>query len=380
MNDILNKIKDIMESISNLDIDEKIEIINQIRKIIHEYSPFKNEPTDYVLWVKNDKVYANDYNPNAVAPPEMTLLEHSIREDGYTQPIVSWPNNGKFEVIDGFHRNRVGREINDIKNRINNYLPLTIINEIRSNRNDRIAATIRHNRARGKHKVDAMSDIVIELKNRNWTNKRIAKELGMDEEEILRLCQITGLESLFSDNEFSKAWLIGDSVIDDFDEFNGDVTENEKEDFGFRTANTNDENRVFHTYDKWECYKAGFYATKKDGMTEDECKKAYYNVLADEKLFADTLDKIIIEWKHSCEHYLTNKAMNRLAWLGQAAVCYLTGVPSKYSSGWFLLSKSQQNKANKIALEYLNKWLIRHHQEKVDMDTAISVGRQMEIY
>lgn len=186
--------------------DERIAAINVLRALLHQYSPFADEPVDCVQWVPAEQVQANDYNPNAVAPPEMRLLEHSISEDGYTQPIVAWHNNGVYEVVDGFHRNRVGRESKKVRQRTKGYLPLTIINQQRTSRNDRIAATIRHNRARGKHRVDAMADIVQELVRRNWSDTRIAKELGMDADEVLRLKQITGLAELFADREFSEAW------------------------------------------------------------------------------------------------------------------------------------------------------------------------------
>ena len=92
------------------------------------------------------------------------------------------------------------------------------------------------------------------------------------------------------------------------------------------------------------------------------------------------MEKIIVEWKYSCEHYLTNKAMNRIAWLGQAAVCYHTGVPSKFSSGWYLLSDEQQQKANNIAFEYLNKWLVKNNRKPISLEEALSIGRQVEIY
>lgn len=174
---------------------------------MHEISPFKNEPVDCVIWVSAEQVEANDYNPNKVAPPEMKLLQHSIREDGYTQPIVGfWEDDNHVEVVDGFHRNRVGRECDDIRERIKGHLPISIINSDRKDKGDRIAATIRHNRARGKHIVTAMSDIVVELKRRNWSDEKIAKELGMDADEVLRLCQITGLAEMFADKEFSMAW------------------------------------------------------------------------------------------------------------------------------------------------------------------------------
>jgi ParB-like chromosome segregation protein Spo0J len=139
----------------------------------------------------------------------MKLLERSITEDGYTQPIVAWRVNGAFEVVDGFHRNRVGRESKTVSKRIQGYLPLAVINSGREKREDRIAATIRHNRARGKHQVQAMSDIVIELKRRNWSDDKIGRELGMDPDEVLRLTQITGLAEMFCNQEFSASWDIG---------------------------------------------------------------------------------------------------------------------------------------------------------------------------
>ena len=173
---------------------------------MHEISPFKDEPVDCVLWVEGEQVEANDYNPNAVAPPEMRLLELSISEDGYTQPIVAYGVNDYYEVVDGFHRNRVGKECKEVKERIHGYLPVTIINHDREDKSDRIASTIRHNRARGKHQVTAMSDIILELSRRNWSDQKIAKELGMEPDEVLRLKQITGLAELFADNDFSEAW------------------------------------------------------------------------------------------------------------------------------------------------------------------------------
>lgn len=157
-------------------------------------------PVSFVKWVPAEFVYANDYNPNKVAPPEMKLLEISIKTDGYTQPIVVWKTDSGYEVIDGFHRHLVGKKLGF------SHLPVVILNEENTSREERIAATIRHNRARGKHQVQAMSDIVVELSKRNWGDERIAKELGMDADEVLRLKQITGLAELFSDKDFSEAW------------------------------------------------------------------------------------------------------------------------------------------------------------------------------
>jgi len=143
-------------------------------------------------------------------------LRLSIEADGYTQPIVTMKEDeGTREVIDGFHRNRVGKECPDIQKRVNGYLPVVTINQTREDKGDRIASTIRHNRARGKHKVTAMSDIVVDLKKRNWSDEKIARELGMDPDEVLRLCQISGLSEMFSDQEFSQAWEI--NSIDESD-------------------------------------------------------------------------------------------------------------------------------------------------------------------
>jgi ParB-like chromosome segregation protein Spo0J len=375
--DSINLIKTVLINLlSDKDMDCQINILNSTKQLLHELSPFKNEPVDCVLWIKNEFVIANDYNPNTVAPPEMELLKVSIDSDGFTQPIVVFDETGTKIVVDGFHRNRVGKECSEIRERLNGYLPVTIIRSGRENRNDRIASTIRHNRARGRHKVDAMSDIVIELKNRNWTNERIAKELGMDQDEILRLCQITGLAGLFSDQEFSKSWDIEDSEPDFLpltEEF--DLEETDK----FRTVNTGDPNRIFHSHDKWECYKAGFYSTTKEGMKKEECEKVYAEFLSNSDDFANALEHIIKNWKNSCEHYLTNGAMNRIAWLGQAALCYAKGIPSIYRGGFNLLTGEQQICANKIALKYLNLWLIANDREEIDMSQALS-DNQMDLY
>jgi ParB-like chromosome segregation protein Spo0J len=205
----------LVNQIAALPEHERIDIINQVRLMIHEISPMKNEPVDCVLWVRNDSVYANDYNPNSVAPPEMKLLEHSIQEDGYTQPIVTMKQEIGREVIDGFHRHRVGKESELIQSRVHGYLPVVTINEHRTDRSDRMASTIRHNRARGKHKVESMSEIVLELKRRNWSDQKISKELGMDADEVLRLYQITGLADMFKDHEFTQAWEV--DLIDESD-------------------------------------------------------------------------------------------------------------------------------------------------------------------
>jgi ParB-like chromosome segregation protein Spo0J len=198
---------DYIRSLESLPICDKVDIINELREELHKVSPFNTEPVDFVRWVRAETVHANDYNPNSVAPPEMELLHRSIQADGYTQPIVSMVDpDGLREVIDGFHRHRVGKECADIQSRVHGYLPVVQIRESQADRNNRMAATIRHNRARGKHKVESMSEIVVELKRRFWSDDKIAKELGMEPDEVLRLQQVTGLAGLFADREFSEAW------------------------------------------------------------------------------------------------------------------------------------------------------------------------------
>jgi len=377
MSKIINQFKDIVSDVNDMDLAEKVKYINELRTMLHDISPFKSEPVDYVEWVCVDSVKANDYNPNSVAPPEMELLRLSINNDGYTQPVVTWDNKDGREVVDGFHRTRVCKELSDVKARVHGYLPVVTIKNENTSKNQRMASTIRHNRARGKHNVTAMSDIVMELKNRNWKNSRIAKELGMDEDEVLRLCQITGLEDLFKDGDFTKSWEIG-SKDDEFQNITDDFDDEEVGEC--RTVNTSDPDRVFHTYEKWECNKAGFYNTKVVGMTKTECEEQYYTVLTNDIMFSGALDYITKNWKFSCEHYLTNKAMNRIAWLGQAAVCNISGVPAKFCTGWKLLSDEEQENANQIALKYLNIWLTSHKMAEVTMKEAISEGRQVSIY
>lgn len=377
MKKIKKQTEELVKIIKGLDLDSSVEAANYIKESLHKISPFKSEPVDCVLWVKNDQVIANEYNPNKVAPPEMELLEISIDNDGYTQPIVTFPNKEKNEIVDGFHRSRVGKESKKILKRVHGYLPVVQIRSDKEGKNERVASTIRHNRARGKHQVDAMSEIVLELKNRNWKNERIARELGMDEDEILRLCQITGLQSLFTDKDFSKAWESSDS-IKEYEPITDEISEEESE--RHRTTNTSDPQRIFHTHDKWECAKAGFYASVKAGMSAEECEKAYASFLSDSKKFRKALKGVTSEWKNSCEHYLTNKAMNRIAWLGQASMCYATGIPSKFCSGFNLLSQRQQEEANEVALEALNNWLKKYNMEELTMSEAISEGRQVDIY
>lgn len=167
----------------------------------HDLIWTKHHPVSCVQWVPTESVQANDYNPNTVAAPEMRLLQRSIEADGFTQPIVVWRMpDGRYQVVDGFHRHLVGKKLKL------SHLPVVVINGDRTDRGDRMASTIRHNRARGKHTVDGMSEIVLDLSRRNWSDAKIARELGMEPDEVLRLKQITGLAELFADEDFSEAW------------------------------------------------------------------------------------------------------------------------------------------------------------------------------
>lgn len=375
-------IASVVAAIDALDGAERIDAINAVRAAVHEVSPFKSEPVDFVRWVPNGAVYANDYNPNSVAPPEMELLRVSICADGYTQPIVSMPDDsGAYEVVDGFHRHRVGKEISEVCQRVHGYLPLVSIRTSQYDKSSRIASTIRHNRARGKHKVEAMSEIVLELKRRNWSDAKICKELGMDQDEVLRLCQISGLAEIFAGQEFSKAWEPQGLISpEDFADLSGVASDYVEDDIQVRTANTDDPDRIFHTFDKWECHAAGFYETKPPrGLTPDNCRAYYRELLSDIPEFERVLQRVITEWKHSCEHYLTNSAMNRIAWLGQAALCYKHGIPAEFRGGYALLTEAQQLAADEAALRALNEWMARNGRQPVAMGDA-NPNRQSDIY
>lgn len=187
--------------------EETIRALNHLRRGLHEVSPFAQEPVDCVLWVKADEVVANDYNPNVMSSSEKKLLKHSLEQDGFTQPVVVSEEKEHYLVVDGFHRQLLGRKA-DTRKRLKGWLPVACINPERKGQASRIAATIRHNRARGKHQVTSMSDIVRDLSRLGWTDERIGTELGMDQDEVLRLKQISGLTELFQEEDFSPAWTV----------------------------------------------------------------------------------------------------------------------------------------------------------------------------
>lgn len=200
LEELMDTVKQLIEP---MELDDKIQALNEVRKQLSEISPFE-DPVDLVQWVPSEKIFANDYNPNKVAPVEMELLYTSIRLDGFTQPIVAYRiDDDHYEITDGFHRNIIGRERLDILKRIYGHLPLTIIDKPLD---ERIGSTIRHNRARGTHQIRPMSEIVISLSEMGWNDEKIAENLGMELDEIIRLKQITGLKQAFQNHEFSKSW------------------------------------------------------------------------------------------------------------------------------------------------------------------------------
>ena len=158
-------------------------------------------PVYNVMAIPIEDIQANSYNPNNVAPPEMKLLYESIKEDGYTMPIVCYKlPSGKYEIVDGYHRYTVMLTHRDIYEREHGKLPVVIIDK---DVNNRMASTIRHNRARGQHSIELMKNIVGELKKSGMSDKWIMKEVGMDADELLRYKQLSGLASLFEDRNFT---------------------------------------------------------------------------------------------------------------------------------------------------------------------------------
>lgn len=137
--------------------------------------------------------------------------------------------------------------------------------------------------------------------------------------------------------------------------------------------------RIYHTWDKWECYPAGFYEGQKEGMEDEQCKESYRDFLSDLPRLGRAIVRVMSEWKNSCEHYLTNESMNRVAWLGQASACIDMGMPSRYRSGYFLLTDEQQKAADALALEHLNKWIVEHGGDPVDSDGA-GVSAKVNLY
>lgn len=197
-------ISKIIEENKDLPFDKKVNMYNQIIQQLYDFLGLEH-PALNVQLIPIEHVEENDYNPNKVAPPEMKLLELSIRKDGLTMPVVvaTEKKNDNWVVVDGFHRTIVCKHTADIKQGLKGYLPVTRLDKTLENR---VASTVRHNMARGTHQVELSAKLVAFLKRNDWSNQRIGEELGMDPDEVLRLKQITGLAEAFQDKEFSRSW------------------------------------------------------------------------------------------------------------------------------------------------------------------------------
>jgi ParB-like chromosome segregation protein Spo0J len=206
----LEQAEDFIASLAKTPVEERIAIINRLIDAIQAIHP-NNDPVSGVKWVPASIIEANSYNPNSVMPPEMRLLYISIKEDGYTQPIVVFwdEERKKYIVVDGFHRNLVGKEYRDIRERTHGYLPIVIIKKSLA---ERIASTIRHNRARGKHVVLGMVYIVEELVKAGLSDAQIGKQLGMSADEVLRLKTASGNAALFENLSSSQGEDLSDHV------------------------------------------------------------------------------------------------------------------------------------------------------------------------
>lgn len=187
-------------------VEENPDRIAEARELLHSLSPRRAQPIDLVRWVPLDLVTPNDYNPNSVAKIEMRLLHTSITHDGYTQPVVTiWDESlGKYVIVDGFHRYYTMKTNKDVYDMCGGLLPIVVIDK---GINDRMASTVRHNRARGKHSVSGMSNMVYEMLENGWEDAAICNELGLSPEELLRLKHITGFSKLFKDAKYSQAWV-----------------------------------------------------------------------------------------------------------------------------------------------------------------------------
>ncbi len=186
--------------------ENKAAYLNAIREFIHrDLSPLASQPVDFVRLVPIEKVKANDYNPNSVAKNEMRLLYVSILHDGYTQPVVTVYDEKEdmYVIVDGFHRYTTMRLNEDIRERNGGLLPVVVIDK---SINDRMASTVRHNRARGKHSVGGMANMVFSMLENGWSDEAICAELGLEADELIRLKHVTGFSKLFEDVEYRRAW------------------------------------------------------------------------------------------------------------------------------------------------------------------------------
>jgi ParB-like chromosome segregation protein Spo0J len=181
------------------------EAANKIAKITRSALNMDHAPVGAVQWVPVEKVKANDYNPNQVALQELKLLHVSITQDGYTQPVVTVydPQNDEYVIVDGFHRYFTMKTAADIREKYNGLLPVVVLNKTIQ---ERMASTVRHNRARGKHSVGGMGHLVVGLSQKGWSDSRICNDLGLEPDELLRLKHTSGIAELFKDREYGRSY------------------------------------------------------------------------------------------------------------------------------------------------------------------------------
>lgn len=205
MSDVQNAVQSLLDALGSLEPGERLEAIQEARRALAGVSPMKSQPVDLVQWVPVESVSANDYNPNRVATTEMRLLYTSIAADGYTQPVVVVPGDapGTYVIVDGFHRYWTLRSNKEIQERTGGRVPVVVLNKSMA---DRMASTVRHNRARGAHTIKGMSSLVFGMMSEGRTDAEICNELGMEPQELLRLKHITGFAKLFNSGEYSKSW------------------------------------------------------------------------------------------------------------------------------------------------------------------------------
>lgn len=196
----------IREALEGLDEVDRFDRIHELREFLSELSHVRDHPVDLVRWVPIERVSPNDYNPNRVAPVEMNLLHTSISHDGYTQPIVTVydPESDRYVIVDGFHRYYVCKMKEDVRSSTHGRVPIVVLDKPI---NDRMASTVRHNRARGKHQITGMANMVFEMLENGWKDEEICNELGMEAEELARLKHVTGFAKLFENAEYRRAWV-----------------------------------------------------------------------------------------------------------------------------------------------------------------------------
>lgn len=200
---------EILKEIESLPLDEKVEALNYLRETLHQVSPFKGEPVDFVKWIKCEQANPNNYNPNKVAKPEMELLYTSIKSYGIGFPIITGKetDTSEYTIVDGFHRHLTVSNRQDINQRLFGYLPIAILD---LSEEQLIAATVAFNKAKGKNEVELMANLLGLLTSKGLTNLEIATVLGMESEEILRLKQTIGIAQILANKQYDKAWVLAD--------------------------------------------------------------------------------------------------------------------------------------------------------------------------